>query len=338
MKKAILIIVILMASIIPASRGIEIYEKEHALPPSAPQNLTAESANGYVTLRWEPASSLDMYPVRKYNIYRGNSSQNETYLTSVDASVTSYNDRNVIIGRTYYYYVTAVNDVGESNRSNEVQIVVENTANPPEPPRNLVAIRGEKYVILTWDSPVYDGGSAVTEYCVYRNGKKLASTTTMFLRYNDTEIDIHSKYTYYITAVNEVGESKPSNEVTIQWSKPTPPLNLKIERNGDYALLTWEQGDAGGLRISEYKIYVNYGNGWKYVGKTTKNIYKLKLSSSLFGGTAKIKVTEVNALGESDGIIVETTTPSNGIILYAIVISLGVIVIFLLYLLYRRRS
>ena len=65
---------------------------------------------------------------------------------------------------------------------------------------------------------------------------------------------------------------------------------------------------------------------------------KLKLSSSLLGGTVKIKVTEVNALGESDGTIVETTVPSNGIILYAVVISLGIIVVFLLYLLYRRRS
>ena len=338
MKKAILIIIILIASIIPASQGTGIYERAPALPPSAPKNLTAESVNGYVVLRWEPASSSNLHPVQKYKIYRGNSSKNETYLASVDASVTSYNDRDVIIGRTYYYYVTAVNDVGESNKSNEVHIVVENTANPPQPPRNLVAVRGEKYVILTWDSPVYDGGTAITEYCVYRNGKKLASVTTMFLRYNDTDIDIHSKYTYYITAVNEVGESKPSNEVTVQWSKPTPPLNLKIEKNGDYAILTWEQGDSGGLRIREYKIYVNYGNGWKYVGNTTKNLYKLKLSSSLLGGTAKIKVTEVNALGESDGTIVETTVPSNGIILYVVVISLGIIVVFLLYLLYRRRS
>ena len=54
--------------------------------------------------------------VTQYNIYR-----NGAFITSVPATQLYYNDTNVVNGQTYTYYVTAVNSVGENEKSNEVQ-------------------------------------------------------------------------------------------------------------------------------------------------------------------------------------------------------------------------
>ncbi len=82
---------------------------------SHPMNLTAIAGNGYVNLTWE----LPVYgknTVTQYNLYR-----NGAFITSVPATQLYYNDTNVVNGQTYTYYVTAVNSIGESDKSNEVQ-------------------------------------------------------------------------------------------------------------------------------------------------------------------------------------------------------------------------
>ena len=88
--------------------------------PGAPTNLQATAGNGYVVLTWSAPSSNGGAAITGYNIYRGTTSDGESSLTSVSGSVLTYNDTAVTNGQTYYYYVTAVNSVGESAKSNEV--------------------------------------------------------------------------------------------------------------------------------------------------------------------------------------------------------------------------
>jgi titin len=55
-----------------------------------------------------------------YNVYRGTSPGGESavpYMTGLTA--TRLSDRNVVIGTTYYYKVTAVGPFGETTPSNE---------------------------------------------------------------------------------------------------------------------------------------------------------------------------------------------------------------------------
>ena len=94
-----------------------------ATVPSAPQNLTAEQAKGKgVQLNWSPPSSDGGSQITGYNIYRGDISGNETFLTSV-GNLTSYKDTSTSRGQTYYYFVVAVNTVGESPASKEASAV-----------------------------------------------------------------------------------------------------------------------------------------------------------------------------------------------------------------------
>lgn len=94
-----------------------------ASKPSAPQNLTAAPARGKGTqLSWSPPSSNGGSPITGYNIYRGTGAGGETLLTFV-GNVTSFKDTSTSRGVTYFYYVKAVNAVGEGPASNEATTV-----------------------------------------------------------------------------------------------------------------------------------------------------------------------------------------------------------------------
>jgi hypothetical protein len=72
-----------------------------------------------VTLGWSAPSDDGGSAITEYKIYRGTSSGGESYLTSVSVPTTYYKDTAVTNGQTYYYQVSAVNSVGEGEKSNE---------------------------------------------------------------------------------------------------------------------------------------------------------------------------------------------------------------------------
>lgn len=89
--------------------------------PEAPflSNVVGAGAgSGLITLTWEPRGDGGS-PITGYNVYRGTWFGNETFLTSVPATPTSYVD-SVVSDVTFFYYVTAVNANGESAPSNEL--------------------------------------------------------------------------------------------------------------------------------------------------------------------------------------------------------------------------
>ncbi|MGA8505193.1 MAG: choice-of-anchor D domain-containing protein [Candidatus Sulfotelmatobacter sp.] len=87
----------------------------------ATEPLTGDGTAPYVSLSWDASESAT-----GYNVYRG-TSENGTY-TKVNSSPdpeTSYTDKTIVNGKTYYYATTAVNSSGkESAYSNRVKVVV----------------------------------------------------------------------------------------------------------------------------------------------------------------------------------------------------------------------
>ena len=173
--------------------------------PSQPYNLNASAGDGYVNLTWEEPVCNGSSPIMEYRIYR-----NGTLIAIVPGTQFYYNDTDVKNGVTYTYYVTAMNSVGESQPSNEVEAT---PVSVPSAPRNLVANAGNGYVNLSWNASADNGGAEITEYKVYRNGTLIATVPADRLWYNDTNVTNGVTYTYYVTAVNSVGESEKSNEV-----------------------------------------------------------------------------------------------------------------------------
>ncbi len=83
----------------------------------------------------------------------------------------------------------------------------------PTAPQNLQASPGNGYVNLTWQKPLGNGSSPITNYKIYRDGVLIDIVSATQLWFNDTSVTNGQTYTYYVTANNSVGESEPSNKV-----------------------------------------------------------------------------------------------------------------------------
>jgi hypothetical protein len=89
--------------------------------PSAPV-LTSSSGPGKVTLTWTAPADDGGSPITGYKIYKKESGSLEqaALLKTVGPGVLTYEDSYVLLGKTYQYYVTAVNAIGEGASSNMV--------------------------------------------------------------------------------------------------------------------------------------------------------------------------------------------------------------------------
>jgi fibronectin type 3 domain-containing protein len=91
--------------------------------PTAPRSVTATAGTGNVTLKWSSPSSNGGASVTGYRIYRGTTSGGETLLATAGGTATSFVDSTATKGTRFYYYVTAVNPLGESPASIEASAV-----------------------------------------------------------------------------------------------------------------------------------------------------------------------------------------------------------------------
>lgn len=89
--------------------------------PSEPLNFRAQIVDDRIILGWAEPTDDGGKPIQGYRIYRGNSSEQLSLLTTVENEM-EYTDGNVTEGNTYYYRVSAVNEIGEGHYSPLVQV------------------------------------------------------------------------------------------------------------------------------------------------------------------------------------------------------------------------
>lgn len=87
----------------------------------------------------------------------------------------------------------------------------------PSSPTNLhAATPSPSQISLSWTAPSSNGGSAITNYKIYRStssgSETLLATAGNATSYNDTAASSGTTYFYKVTAVNSGGESAQSNE------------------------------------------------------------------------------------------------------------------------------
>jgi PKD repeat protein len=92
-------------------------------PPGPPTGLTGSPGNGQVSLSWTAPANNGGVEISGYRVYRGTASGGETLVTTGGCgglgAVTSCTDTGLTNGQKYFYEVSAVNALGEGNKSNE---------------------------------------------------------------------------------------------------------------------------------------------------------------------------------------------------------------------------
>lgn len=201
-----------------------------ATVPSAPTSVNATKGAGQVSLTWTAPSSNGGSAILDYLIeYRaGNGSWlvfNHTASNATSTIVTGLTN-----GTSYTFRVSAINSAGTSSASS-----ISSAATPlttPDSPTNLSVTSGDTEVTLTWDAPVQNGGSAITNYLV--EYKVSQGSWTSFSRSATTEtvarvtgLSNGSTYTFRVSAVNIEGTGNATSEssaVTPAVATPQPSL------------------------------------------------------------------------------------------------------------------
>ncbi|UCE37349.1 MAG: fibronectin type III domain-containing protein [Thermoplasmata archaeon] len=262
--------------------------------PSKPQNLQALTGNSFVNLTWEDPILDGGSSIIGYNIYK-----NDT--TGVHAFVPYdqmwFNDTGLANGITYTYNISAVNINGEGANAT----ISATPSTIPSAVVNLQVDEGYGYVNLSWNPPGSDGGSAIIEYRIYRNGTTgpydIVSADQPW--YNDTSVSEGVSYIYNVTAKNNNGEGSNSTIVgaPLVPTIPSTPLNPQTDSGNGYVNLTWEKPSSdGGSAITGYNIYRN-GTTGVYVSVPIGNLWynDTNVTNNV---TYAYNVSAVNGVGE----------------------------------------
>ncbi len=101
--------------------------------PSPPQDLQGNGSTHSVNLSWEEPSDKGSSDLLEYNVYRSTSPSN--FILIANTTSTDFVDTTVTNGLTYFYVVTAVNSVGESNHSNMIVVFVSSNESSSQQPQ-----------------------------------------------------------------------------------------------------------------------------------------------------------------------------------------------------------
>jgi cellulose 1,4-beta-cellobiosidase len=174
--------------------------------PFPPQNLNATPGDARVSLTWLPSSGAAAYRIKRGLAKAG------PYALIAEVAGTSFTDTTVTNGTKYFYVVSAVNAAGESKNSNKASAV---PMPVPMPPTGVAATTGVNAgeIALSWNASAWATSYKVTRSTTsggpYSSAKKVTA-----LNFTQTGLTSGRTYFFVITAVNAVGESGPSAEVS----------------------------------------------------------------------------------------------------------------------------
>ena len=225
----------------PASSGsVPLEPSSSGSVPAPPTEVTATMGNKQVTLEWKEIAG-----VSSYNLYWSNT-QGVTPATGKKIAdvLSPCMHTGLTNGATYYYVITAVNGNGESGKSAEVAITLNNA---PSVPTGVTATSGEGQVIIGWN-PV----EKATTYNLYwsetrgvspAKGTKIASVSSPYVHAGLTN---GGTYYYVVTASNAYGESGISIEVAITLDDTPPaPTGVTVMGGDGQVRISWDPVEKG---------------------------------------------------------------------------------------------
>ncbi|GGC96670.1 lytic polysaccharide monooxygenase [Enterococcus wangshanyuanii] len=176
--------------------------------PAKPTNLKISAVTtSSLKLTWDTAANAS-----EYNIYRDSKKIGTV-------SGTQFNDTNLAENTTYSYQVEAVGKTGEvSEKSTAVKGTTQSSAvednETPTAPTNLHSMETTATSVdLMWTKSTHFLG--VKQYDVYRDGKKITTTTAN--RFKDTGLKAETTYSYKVKAISlggNVSEESTAFSVT----------------------------------------------------------------------------------------------------------------------------
>lgn len=211
--------------------------KPAATAPAAPASLTAVAGPGLrVVLQWSDNSDNESY----FRLERADGGGNFYSLGQVGPDAHAYEDTRVETGLRYVYRVIAGNAAGESAPSNTAEALLKKETKAPAAPVNLqAAVIGPGAVSLAWEDRSDNEDRFFIEQKIadrdqyYRIQELAPNSVKALLSGLASEIPI----TVRVRAENTVGQSEPSNAVTVTpQSTALAMFMMRVDSSGQVAI------------------------------------------------------------------------------------------------------
>jgi hypothetical protein len=266
-----------------------------------PRNLGAYFGDRSIVLRWEPPAEGPTIPHLGYRLYRSTNVSDLALISEIGPEVVEYNDTSVINGVTYSYVLRSFNSLRETSGT----VIAETPRTTPKAPMNLTARSYDASVSLLWVPVPDDGGSPVLGYRIVRSDS-IDGTNHTFevgptsLSYDDGTVKNGIMYNYTVRAVNDVGESHPSMQVSaLPMTIPQAPTGLRAIPGDKEVRLEWVfPHDNGGSVIVGFNIYRSHEEGaYSLAAMSPKSTWT---DTGLINGDRyKYYLRSINDIGES---------------------------------------
>ena len=196
------------------------------------------------------------YEIKSYKIYITEDDQERF---QAEVAGTSYTQEGLENGKTYYYAISAVNSLGESDKTDKIEVTP--GVPPGTPTVSAQGLNGQVHLSWTLDD---DGGIPVMYFNIFRRDTQ--STGMSFLSesyetaYDDLAVINGNTYFYSVSAVNPKGEGKRSDEISAapegDGRAPGIPSNFSLTSGNAFVSLSWNvPSDTGGLKDLDYPVY-----------------------------------------------------------------------------------
>ena len=194
---------------------------------------SAQGFGQHILLAWDSVKDSDL---AYYNIYRNTAIDSIGLIAAVVKTETTLVDSNILLGRTYFYRVTAVDSAGnESEFSNEMAVYTGFT-NPVEMSHFMVSENssGIRLNWKTWSETNNLGFEILRKHSSKNRFEKIgfvkgAGTSQSIRKYEFYDNDIREKVYYYrLKQINMDGTYKLSEIKKIRVNRP---LKFELAQN-----------------------------------------------------------------------------------------------------------